>query len=477
MPVPEVIEAFSIYIKEEIPFRLIDLASVESIRLVETDAVREAYITTIAAVTEVDIERHTSYVNQRREDVIKIIVKSIVKYATLSHTWLKIEPGEVVYRDLLSVDSRPSGPGWDKLVRYCDLARESFGCRFAWADTVCNDWENPKDLQVTTESLFRWCRNAYVCIAYLAHSTTRSDIKRDPWIRSGWTLPEILAPTRMKFYGAGWKALNNDHIDNDKADRTFLASLSEASGIPVDDLRSYLPGPDRVRTKLSWASRRRTAVIEDRAYSLMAIFDARIPIDYGEGERAFSNLMLDVIPRSGECDVFAWAGPCSLSNPAIPQSPEGYREECLDRQLNADTHHYRLCGDRALSFDLDHLSLRVVTIEVTLVRRPARVAMYIPMPHSHKASINEVTLPQPPRWSTDLDEDIRMAVGVVDYGWTNHPNQGRILPGVEYFCFLLYKSSKTVEWHKVPTEKVVFLFNDQELQQELEMLRLTTSLQ
>ncbi|KIJ05495.1 hypothetical protein PAXINDRAFT_26402, partial [Paxillus involutus ATCC 200175] len=230
-------------------------------------------------------------------------------YAMLSHTWLHVidsGPREVVYRDLLSVDSQLSGPGWDKLVWYCNLARESFTCRFAWADTVCNNWENPKDLQVSTESLFRWYRNAYVCIAYLADSTTRSDMKRDPWFRSGWTLPELLAPTRMKFYGAGWKALNNDHIDNDKADRSFLASLSEASGIPVDDLRSYLPGPDRVRTKLSWASRRRTAVIEDRAYSLMAIFDARIPIDYGEGERAFTNLMLDVILRSGECDVFAW---------------------------------------------------------------------------------------------------------------------------------------------------------------------------
>ncbi|KAF9219853.1 hypothetical protein BS17DRAFT_369631 [Gyrodon lividus] len=199
------------------------------------------------------------------EDVIKAIVKGVVKYAVLSHTLL--DSGEILHSDLV-LDSRPSGPGWEKLIRYCDLARESFACRFAWANTVCINLENTADSQVASESLCHWFRNAYVYITYLANTSTRSDMACDRWFRRGWTLLELLAPTRMKFYGVGWKALNSDRIDNDKADRSFLTSLSEASGIPTDDLRTYWAGPDRVRKKLSWASGRRTFLVGDTAYSL-----------------------------------------------------------------------------------------------------------------------------------------------------------------------------------------------------------------
>jgi hypothetical protein len=295
-------------------------------------------------------------------------------------------------------------------------------------------------------------------------------MSQDIWFRRGWTLTELLAPRRMKFYGAGWKALNNDYVENDKADRSFLALLSKATGIPVDDLRSYWPGPDRVREKLRWASGRNTYRMEDRAYSLMALFDVRISLAYGEREGAFTRLMLAIIPRCGECDVFAWAGPPSFTNPAIPLSPESYGEERLVRNLSPDAHYYRLCGDRTLTSDADCLRLSVVTVEVAL---PARVARYTPKALSHHASISEVTLLQPQDLSTDRDPDVQMAIGVIDYGWTNRPDEGVLLRGVEYFGFLLQKSSRLAGWYKVPTEKVVFLVNEEELQQGLEILHLS----
>jgi hypothetical protein len=42
-----------------------------------------------------------------------------------------------------------------------------------------------------------------------------------------------------------------------------------------------------VAQKMSWASKRETTRIEDRAYSLMGLFGVNIPPLYGEGENAF----------------------------------------------------------------------------------------------------------------------------------------------------------------------------------------------
>lgn len=462
MTVPEVLDIFEDYTTvENIPFRFIDL---ERLCLVDVNAIKEAYRSTIDSIGEADIERHTSYANQRRGDVIRTIVKGVVKYAILSHTWLRKHREEFQYHDMVLGVPR-TGSGWHKLQQFCDIARGSFGCRFAWADSVCVDYSNSVDRQLATQSLFGWYRNAYVCIAYLASASGPSDMGQDWWFHRGFTLTELLAPMRMKFYGARWKALNNADIENDKADGGFLLSLSEASRIPVDDLRTFWPGPDRMRDKLSWASRRATSAIEDRAYSLMAIFDSRIPVIYGEGERAFTRLMIDVIPNAGECDVFAWAGPCSVDHPGLPPSPVGFAEQRHDRRLNPTTHHYRLCGDRSLSIGLDYLRIRVIVLEITLPSKG--VASYKPNVHGHPASVDEVSLLHP----HDLTQvGARMAVGVVDYTWASSPDEGILRKGDRYFCFLLYKSSRDNGWRKLLTEKVVFLTSSKELVQGLESL-------
>ena len=463
MTIPEVLDIFEDYTrKENIPFRFIDL---EHLCLVDIDAIREAHRAIIESIEEADIERHTSYANQRREDVIKRIVKGVVKYAILSHKWGPSD--HFRYRHMVE-DAQWRGPGWGKVKRFCDLARGSFKCRFAWADIVCIDYTNQPDRESAAQALFDWYRNSYVCIAHLATASDSSDMGHDAWFYRGFTLTELLAPTRMKFYGAGWKALNNDYIDNDKADGGFLELLSKASGIPVDDLRTFWPSSDRIRNKLSWASRRETTTVEDKAYSLMAILDSRISVNYGEGERAFTRLMLDVVPRSGECDVFAWAGPSSHDHPGIPPSPAGFGEQHRDQQLNPTPHHYRLCGDRSVFIDLDHLRIRVIILEISLP--PEGVTNYKPVPLRHSASISEVTLLRPQDLASHAEANTEMAVGVIDYSWTGSPDEGILHEGDRYFCFLLYKSSQREGWRKILTEKVVFLANGQELVQELELL-------
>ncbi|KAG2362981.1 hypothetical protein BDR07DRAFT_973508 [Suillus spraguei] len=72
---------------------------------------------------------------------------------------------------------------------------------FCWADTCCIDWSSPKELDKTMPQIFRWYRNAHVCIVHLAESSTLDDFQRDSWFLQIWTLQELLAPVRIKFYG------------------------------------------------------------------------------------------------------------------------------------------------------------------------------------------------------------------------------------------------------------------------------------
>lgn len=57
---------------------------------------------------------------------------------------------------------------------------------------------------------------------------------------------------------------------------------------------------------MSWASKRRTTRVEDKAYSLLGIFDVSLPLIYGEGKRAFMRLQEEIIKRSADHSIFAW---------------------------------------------------------------------------------------------------------------------------------------------------------------------------
>ncbi|KAG6381828.1 hypothetical protein JVT61DRAFT_437 [Boletus reticuloceps] len=192
----------------------------------------------------------------------------------------------------------------------------------------------------------------------------------------------------------------------------------------------------------------------------MAIFDSRIPVHYGEGEKAFIRLMVDVIPRSGECDVFAWAGPCSHDHPGLPPSP----------------------GALGINTATDHLiRLHIVIVYVGIVPfiileislPPEGFVSYKPVPLGHSTSVGEVTLLHTQSWAaTHAEANTQMALGVIDYDWTGSPDKGILYKGHRYFCFLLYKSSQHEAWQRIFTEKVVFFTNSQELVRDLELLHI-----
>lgn len=59
-----------------------------------------------------------------------------------------------------------------------------------------------------------------------------------------------------------------------------------------------------VHTKMVWASRRATTRAEDRAYSLMGLFNVNMPLLYGEGGgKAFERLQDEIIKRTSDQSI------------------------------------------------------------------------------------------------------------------------------------------------------------------------------
>ncbi|KAM5354958.1 hypothetical protein ACJ41O_001604 [Fusarium nematophilum] len=80
--------------------------------------------------------------------------------------------------------------------------------------------------------------------------------------------------------------------------------------------------------KLSWAATRETTRREDRAYSLMGLFGVNMPLLYGEGDKAFMRLQMEILQMSNDQSILAWKSgmedlrgqPCNV----IAQSPGNF---------------------------------------------------------------------------------------------------------------------------------------------------------
>jgi hypothetical protein len=115
----------------------------------------------------------------------------------------------------------------------------------------------------------------------------------------GWTLQELLAPSKVEFYDQDWtfRGSRKDHTD----------TISEFTSIPAEVLlRPKRIYKESVGARMSWASKRVTKRTEDMAYCLLGIFEINMPLIYGEGKRAFLRLQEEIIKRNNDLTIFAW---------------------------------------------------------------------------------------------------------------------------------------------------------------------------
>ncbi|KAF8129877.1 heterokaryon incompatibility protein-domain-containing protein [Boletus edulis] len=323
------LEAFDDYVSNELPTHLIRL---QDMKLVGRDDIREALRPRIARMTEADLTYQTLCYNLLNPNNqvgynFTLAIQCYLKFAIFSHRWGPQEPS---FRAMMEANPEalrmfPQGPGFQKLLKFCREARR-FGCAYAWSDTCCINKESSSELQEAIRSMYRWYQNAEICIAYLGESISEDDFMFEPWFTRGWTLQELLAPRRIKFYGKYWNPIRSQRMywTNDKLDSKLMKAIEQVTMIPLEDLKQFTPSCSRVYEKMMWASKRRTTRVEDRAYCLLGIFDITMSIAYGEGTWAFHRLMEIILQRCGESGILAWSGETSPYSLAIPASPACY---------------------------------------------------------------------------------------------------------------------------------------------------------
>ncbi|KIJ58315.1 hypothetical protein HYDPIDRAFT_102932, partial [Hydnomerulius pinastri MD-312] len=300
--------------------------------LPEVEVEFERYIANVIPIHLIYIPEMRLVGRDEPEHAVPILVRTRASYAVLSHRWLA--EGEVTYSEMMRPrNHRLHTPGYEKLESFCKEAASRYGVRLAWADTCCINRESSSELEESIRSMFKWYRNAHICIAYLAAATSTDDMSQDPWFQRGWTLQELLVPQRIKFFGGGWRPLTSQLYDVILSDGdlegdeavSLHAAIEKATGISTFDLETFLPGTHDLPKRLRWAAQRRTAKDEDRAYSLMGIFDVSFSVAYGEGEqRAMFRLFEAIIQQCAHPSIFCWAGKPSFRSDALPSSLECY---------------------------------------------------------------------------------------------------------------------------------------------------------
>ncbi|KAI0596904.1 heterokaryon incompatibility protein-domain-containing protein [Biscogniauxia sp. FL1348] len=220
-----------------------------------------------------------------------------LKYAILSHRW---EDGEVNHQEMLSGAGR-SKKGFDKIRRCCDQARRD-GIDYAWVDTCCIDKKSSAELSEAINSMYRWYKNSTVCYAFLSDVQTERITEPFPaskWLTRGWTLQELLAPKNVVFFNKKWQRIGTK-AGHFKA-IADITNIGQGILSGIKSIHEY-----SIAQRMSWASGRTTTRPEDRAYSLMGLFDVNMPMLYGEGEKAFLRLQEEIIRRSYDHSIFAW---------------------------------------------------------------------------------------------------------------------------------------------------------------------------
>jgi uncharacterized protein YdbL (DUF1318 family) len=156
--------------------------------------------------------------------------------------------------------------------------------------------------------MFKWYENAQVCYVYLGDVPNGggnpyhpdSMFRSSQWFTRGWTLQELLAPSRVEFYDRGW-----EEIGTKGSLKNLVESITGITHLLDHSTAS-------VAQKMSWASTRKTTIKEDEAYCLLGLFDANMPLLYGEGRKAFTRLQIEIINSTENDSIFAWEGPSDI---------------------------------------------------------------------------------------------------------------------------------------------------------------------
>ena len=245
----------------------------------------------------------------------------IPKYAILSHRW---EGQEVSFQELKK--GRAGAKSGLKKIKDCCQYAASRGLEYVWIDTCCIDKKSSAELSEAINSMYSWYANAVECYASLADvewieyrdqgasepivsAHSWDQFRKSEWFTRGWTLQELLAPWIVIFFDQKWRFIGSKSSTAamDDASRELSSEISAITGIDRDYLSHSMDILSAsLAQRMSWASKRITSRQEDIAYSLLGLFNVNMPLLYGEGQKAFMRLELEIIKYSNDESIFAW---------------------------------------------------------------------------------------------------------------------------------------------------------------------------
>jgi hypothetical protein len=274
------------------------------------------------------------------------------RYAILSHRWGEINQ-EVTFKDMVD-DTGRDKKGFEK-IRACGEQAKRDDYNLFWVDTCCIDKSSSAELSESINSMWRYYRDSGVCYAYLDDvqdgieaPNRKTALAASKWFTRGWTLQELLAPSRLVLYNHKWKVIGTkDELANEISKITNINSEYLSTNTSLQRAS--------VAERMSWASTRKTTRLEDRAYSLLGIFDINMPLLYGEGAKAFQRLQEEIVKRSDDQSLLAWglSDAKTDGNELFAYSPDSF-EFCgnIVRSVEADTSKPYTTTNKGLQIDL-----------------------------------------------------------------------------------------------------------------------------
>ncbi|KAI3326790.1 heterokaryon incompatibility protein-domain-containing protein [Xylariaceae sp. AK1471] len=239
------------------------------------------------------------------------------KYLIVSHAWGWSNQTNNWGNPQEEIDFEVASMPFTEINRLTSLNKIKSACRLAasrkidyvWIDTCCIDQKNSTEVTEGINSMFEWYHKSELCAVYLAdlHYENKDGpnelyerLKACRWFERGWTLQELLAPTQVYFYDKNWTFIGTK--------KDLAVNIESITGIDRESVEN--PSSISLRSiahKMAWASNRKTTKPEDRAYSLIGIFNVNIPMIYGEGVvRAFHRLQKEITMTTSELSVFGW---------------------------------------------------------------------------------------------------------------------------------------------------------------------------
>ena len=199
-----------------------------------------------------------------------------------------------------------SDPELSPKIRMACLVAYEAGYRYIWIDSCCIDKTSSSEVSEAINSMYSWYGTAAVCYVYLSDvgfinpsGDPMYQFKDSRWFERGWTLQELLAPFEVQLLNHGWLHIGSKH--------DLLDAIHEITRIPCEALMHLKPIEEfSVAQRFSWAAKRVTTRTEDKAYSLMGLFDIHMPTLYGEGTHALRRLLEEVMRRNPDQSLFAW---------------------------------------------------------------------------------------------------------------------------------------------------------------------------